>query len=503
MSMRKRVLSGLAWTGGAEIVMQLLRMVVAVALARLLAPDDYGVAAIALIFSSLVLVFSDLALGAAVVQRKHLSEDDRATAFWMAVAAGILFTALGILLAGPIASFYGEPEVKSLCIVLSITFLITSLGSTQEALLIRDMRFNKLEQRLMLATLAGAVAGIVVGVQTHDAWAIIAQQLAQTITGALMLWHASKWRPSLRFSRTSLGELWRFSKYLIGHRLLYYAHRNADNILIGRFVGAAALGAYTIAYNIMLVPFSRIAGPVQRVLGPAFARMQDEPQKIGDAWVRAVRLLGLCAVPALLGIMVVAPDFVTVVLGDKWSAAAPLIQILAWVGLIQALQSISTDILQARGRTRTIFRFTLLFSSAHIVAFVIGLQWGVTGVAVAYAISSTLVEPVYLVLTARSINVSPWRPVLALRGLFEAGLVMAGAVFAVRMGLLDLGVPAFPRLVVCILVGAIVFLPMSLWRASAVWSDVRELVGPIVAPRLERLKARRRPYLRPGLEPDG
>jgi O-antigen/teichoic acid export membrane protein len=502
MTMRKRVLSGLAWTGGAEIVMQVLRMVVAVALARLLAPNDYGLAAIALVFSSLVLVFSDLALGAAVVQRKELSEDDRSTAFWMAIGAGIVFTIAGIALSGPIADFYGEPKVAPLCIALSITFIITSAATTHEALLIRDMRFDKLEQRMMISTLAGAIAGIVVGIQTRDAWAIIAQQLAQSVVGSLLLWKSSHWRPGWRFSGASLRALAGFSGYLVGHRLLYYFHRNADNILIGRFVGAAALGAYSIAYNIMLVPFSRIAGPVQRVLGPAFARMQDEPERIGDAWVRAVRLLGMCAVPALMGIMVVAPDFVRVVLGEKWASAAPLIQILAWVGIIQALQSISTDILQARGRTKTIFRFTLLFSTAHVVAFVVGLQWGVIGVAVAYAISSTVVEPVYTVLTARSIGVSPWRPVLALRGLFEAGLVMAGSVFAVRMGLLDLGVPAFPRLIVCVLVGALVFLPLSAWRCREVWADLRELLGPVLGPRLARLKRRRPPYLRPGLEPD-
>jgi O-antigen/teichoic acid export membrane protein len=253
----------------------------------------------------------------------------------------------------------------------------------------------------------------------------------------------------------------------------------------------------------MLVPFSRIAGPVQRVLGPAFARMQDEPERIGDAWVRAVRLLGLCAVPALMGIVVVADDFVTVVLGEKWASAAPLIQILAWVGIIQALQSISTDILQARGRTGTILLYTLLFSTAHMIAFVIGLQWGVIGVAVAYAISSTLVEPVYTVLTARSIGVSPWRPILALRGLFEAGLVMAGAVLLLRVGLIDIGVPAFPRLVLCVLAGAAVFIPMVAWRASEVWVDVRQIVGSVLGDRLQRLRRRRPPYLRPGLETDG
>lgn len=501
--MRSRVLGGLAWTGSSQIVMQVIRMVVAVVLARLLAPNDYGLAAIALVFSSLVLVFSDMSIGAAIIQRKKITEDDRSTAFWLAVGSGIVFTVAGVAISGPLGAFYGQPQVASLCAVLSLSFVITSLATTHEALLLRDMKFASTERRIMAATLAGAVAGIVVGVQTRDAWAIIAQELAMATTSTLLLWKLSPWRPQLRFSRASLRSLFAFSAPLVGHRLLYYVHRNADNVLIGRFVGAAALGAYSLAYNIMLVPFSRIAGPVQRVLAPAFARMQDEPQRIGDAWVRAVRLLGMCAIPSLTGLIVVAPDFVRIVLGPKWAAAAPLIQILAVVGMIQALQSISTDILQARGRTATVFRFTLLFSAAHIAGFAIGLQWGVKGVAAAYAISSLLVEPVYTVLTARSIGVSPWRPVLAVRGIVEASVAMAVVVLATRMGLIDIGVPAFPRLVLCVIAGAAVFLPLSVWRCPEVWADLRETLGPAVGRRLASLRGRGRPYLRPGLEADG
>jgi len=479
--MRRRVLGGLAWTGASQVVTQVVRLVVAITLARLLSPQDYGIAAIAIVFSGLVLIFSDLALGAALVQRKHLSEDDRCTAFWMAIGAGALFTALGLLLAGPIAAFYGQPAVKPLCAVLASTFLITSLATTHEALLLRDMEFGKLERRAMVATLVGATAGVTVAIITRDAWALIAQQVVDALVSTVLLWRLSSWRPRARVSAASLRALGSFSSYLVGHRLLFYFHRNADNMLIGRFVGAAALGVYTIAYNIMLFPFSRIAGPVQRVLGPTFSRIQDDPQRIGDMWVRAVRLVGSLSIPALLGLVVVAPDFVHVVLGEKWAGAVPLIQILAWVGIVQSLQSVNTDILQARGRASTIFRFTVLFTSAHFAAFIIGLHWGVIGVAVGYAVSTTLVEPVGTLLTARSIGLSPWRVVRGLRGVVEAALVMMAAVVVTRMALVDLAVAPFPRLVACVAVGGLVYSALYPWLARDGWTDVRELVGDVRA----------------------
>jgi O-antigen/teichoic acid export membrane protein len=484
--MRRRVFGGLAWAGTSQIVMQVLRMVVAVSLARILAPENYGLAALAIVFASLVLVFSDLALGAAIVQRKDLSEDDRCTAFWMAIAAGTLFTLLGFVLAEPIASFYGRPEVAPLCRALSVTFIIVSLATTHEALLVRAMEFGKLERRMMVATAAGALAAIVVALATRSPWALIAQQIGEAVVSSMLLIAFSPWRPKLRFSRASLKALGGFSAYLVGHRTLYYFHRNADNILIGRFVGAAALGAYTLAYNLMLFPFSRIAGPVQKVLAPAFARMQDEPQRIADTWMRAVRMVGTISVPALCGLVVVAPDFVQVVLGDDWSQATPIIQVLAWVGIVQSLQSLNTDVLQARGNARAVFRFSILFTGTHLVAFLIGLHWGVVGVAAAYAISTTFVEPVYTVMTARSLGSSAWKLVLSVRGVFEAALIMAAVVLAARLLLVEAAVPTFPRLVACIALGGLVYIAVYPWRAADGWADIRGILGDALGRRRRR-----------------
>jgi O-antigen/teichoic acid export membrane protein len=472
-----RVVRGLAWSVGSQTTMQVSRLIVALVLARLLAPDDFGLAAMVLVFSSLVLVFSDLGLGAALVQTRELSEDDRCTAFWVTVGSGFVFTAVAAALSPVIAAFYGEPKVASLCAVFSLVFIITSLGATQEALLVRDMRFRGLETRNMVASLAGAVVGITVALNDGGPWAIIAQQLAEASCGAVVLWFASPWRPRLRGSRESLRRLWAFSGWLVGHRLLYYVHRNADNILIGRFVGASALGAYTIAYNVMLVPFSRIAGPIQRVLWPAFAEMQDDPERIVAGWIRVTRILGAIAIPALAGLVVVAPDFIDVVLGERWHEAAPLVQALAWVGVLQAIQVLNVDILQARGRTSLLFRYMLGFTIAHVIAFLIGLHWGVLGVAIAYAVSSTLVEPVLTYLTARELRVSPWLVPRALLGVAQATVLMVAAVVGVRLLLIDAGAGQLARLVLCVAAGALTYALAAWWRVPELRTEARAVLG--------------------------
>jgi O-antigen/teichoic acid export membrane protein len=467
------IMSGLAWKATSQIVLQLSRVAVGVTLARLLTPHDYGLAGMVLVFSSLVLVFSDLAFGAALVQRKVLSEADRSTVFWTSVASGLAFTLIGIALSWPIADFFGEPAVQPLFAALSLSFVVASIGTTQTALLTREMSFRALEMRTMASGLVGAAVGLVLAFGGAGAWAIIAQQLTIVVVGTIIIFAATPWRPHLVFSVASLRDLGGFSGNVLGQRLVFYVHRNADNLLIGRFLGASALGVYALAYNVMLQPMSRIAGPVQEVLFPAFSRMQHDRAAMADAWVRATRLVGALTIPSLCGLVVVAPDFVTVVLGDRWSGAIPVIQVLSWVGLLQSLQALNGDMLQALDRTTLLFRYSLFFFAAHMTAFVCGLPFGVLGVAVAYAISSTIVEPVYCYLTSRAVGISMWTFLGGLFGVAQASLLMAVAVLGARLGLESIGVGAPLRLVACILLGLAVYPLAVRWRAPEVPAEVR------------------------------
>jgi len=489
-NLRSPVLRGLAWKGASQVFLQGSRIVVAVILARLLTPSEYGLAAMALVLASLVIVFSDVALGAALVQRAHLSEADRSTAFWTSVSVGALCTGLGVGLSGVFAGFYGDQAVQPLFAALSLSFVITSLATTHEALLVREMSFRSLELRMIVGTAVGAAVGILLALAGYGAWAIIGQQLAITAVSTVMLWSYSPWRPRFMFSRASLRSLGGFSGNVFVHRLLYYLHRNVDNLLIGRFLGAAALGLYGFAYNVMLVPFSRIAGPLTEVLFPAFSRMKDDRERMTSVWVRAVRVVASFSVPALVGLVIVAPDFIPVVLGERWSPTIVLIQVLAWVGLLQSLQTLNPNILQALDRTDVLLRFTVVFFVFHLTAFAIGLHWGIVGVAVGYLVSSLIVEPLFGWITTRTLQVSPFVLVKGLLGVFQATAVMAAAVLATRFGLMALGVGAAGRLIAAVGVGIAVYVPCWAWRAGDAVEEIRNF--------------RRRPRKRPAalaLEP--
>jgi O-antigen/teichoic acid export membrane protein len=212
------------------------------------------------------------------------------------------------------------------------------------------------------------------------------------------------------------------------------------------------------------------------VLFPAFSRLQDDRRLLADSWVRASRVVAAISMPALVGLAAVAPDFVDVVLGAKWHSIVPVIQILAWVGLLQSLQTLNGPLLQAVDRTGTLLGYSVFFFCAHLVAFVIGIQFGVVGMAAAYAVSTTIVEPVFAWLTARAIGVPLTRFVGAFRGVAVAAAGCGAA--ALLAGHTDVA-PA-PRLLLEIAAGAVAYLLL----VSVLAPEVRGELG-----RLRRKKA--------------
>ena len=455
-SVTSGVRRGLRWKMYSQGYSQIVRIAVAILLARALTPQDYGEIGMAAVFVTLVLIFSDMAFGAALIQRPEISEEDKSTIFWLTTTVGALLTVGGYFAAPAIARFYGEPGVTTIFRVLSVTFVIMALGATHEALLTRAMDFRGLELRQIGAVTAGAITAVVGVVLGWGLWAVVAQQIAIAVASTLLMWSCTGWWPRFCVSRSSLRKMAGFSGNVFGTRLLFYADRNVDNLLIGRFLGAGALGLYAVAYNLMLVPLERIAGPLQQVFYPAVARLQAQPERMARAWIRATRLIGAITTPAMLGVMVTAPDLVSVVLGNKWAGAVPVVQVLAWVGLHQSLARLNSSVLQAVNRTELMLRYAIVTVIVDVIAFVLGAHWGILGIAVAYAITTTLIAPLYFHLTASTVGLTAFGFLRELSGIMQASVLTGLVALGTREALLAVGAGPAARLVLVAAVGTIV-----------------------------------------------
>ena len=268
------VVSGVRWKAMTRGVSIVTRLVVLVILARLLTPTDYGIAGMAIVVTSFALVFTDPALSAALIQRPTIDERDRSSVFWLATGIGGGLTLLGIAASGLVARFFGEEQVQELFIVTSLCLVVASLSVTQRAILTRELAYRKLEIREMISTVAGGVVGVAAAIAGLGPWAIVLNVVTYAVMSTSLLWLLVEWRPRRMFSMDRIRSLWGFSARIFSASMLTWGNQNLDKALVGRFLGAAPLGAYSLAYSAMLVPNQLLSRPLYQVVAPAFARIQ-------------------------------------------------------------------------------------------------------------------------------------------------------------------------------------------------------------------------------------
>ena len=470
------VVTGFTWKTITAVVSEGTRVLLVIVLARLLAPSDYGLAGMAFVVAGFVGLFTDLALGGALVQRASVTEEDVSTVFWFSVAVSLLMFVVTAALSPFAASFFHEPQVAPLIVVLALSFPLAALSTTQVALLTRRLAYRSLEIREIAGVLAGAVVGLTFALVGFGAYAIVGNTVAAAAMSTLLLWRFSGWRPSLRFSRPSLMKLGGFGIKLFGIRLLTYGNRNADNMLIGKFAGATALGVYSVAYNVMFTPVNRISMPLWGVVYPALVRMQDDLPRMRAAWLRSKRLSNALHSPVFFTILVVAPDLVAVIFGPKWSAAVPVVQLLCIAGLAHSVQNLNAAVVQARGNVGLVLRLQVFASIVTLAAFALGVHWGATGVAALYAVARWIIVPVDTWFTTRAVGFSFSEALFAGGSLLPVAAAAAGVAYLCRVGLVDAGVAPIFRLVAVggvslLLYGALVFV-----IAPGLVRDLREIL---------------------------
>ncbi|OQW92459.1 MAG: colanic acid exporter [Thiotrichaceae bacterium IS1] len=390
-SLKTQTLAGLKWSSLSQFGRQGMQLLTTIILARLLSPTDFGLVAMAMVVIGFVNIFNDLGLSAAVIQQKNPSSALLHSIFWVNVAFGTLVMLILFLSATWIGHFYQEPQVIPLLQILSLTFVISGLSTLPQALLQRQLAFQQLAKLEIGATLFASGVGISLAVTGHGALSLVYQTLAGAALTTLLLWNASHWRPQWIFDWAAVKMVSRYSLNLTGYSIFNYFIRNADNLLIGRYLGAQELGYYNLAYRILLYPLATISGVIGRVMFPTYAQIQEDDARFRRAYLQVASSIALITFPMMLGFIVLAEPFILTMFGTQWSPVILLVMILAPLGLVQSIGTTVGAIYLAKGRTDWMFKWGIGTGILAMTAFVIGLHWGIIGVAVAYAILSLFI----------------------------------------------------------------------------------------------------------------
>ncbi len=417
MSLRRSAISGVKWSSISDFGRRALSLLTTIILARLLAPADFGLVAMAAVVLGFIELFKDLGTATAVIQRKDTTQALLASVFWLNAAFGLAAAMVLYLLAPLLGVFYREPQVVPLLQVLSLSFLLSGLSVLQQSLLERSLEFEKLARVEIGTALFAALVGITAALYGHGAWSLVYQMLAGNLLATLLLWSASRWRPSWQFDWEQIRSVMGFSLNLTGFSIFNYFARNADKFLIGRFLGSQDLGYYDLAYRLMQYPLQGISAVIGRVMFPLYSRMQDDDRQFGRIYLKVASAIALISFPIMLGLTALAGPFVLTLFGPAWTPVIPLLLILAPLGALQSIGTTAGTIYEAKGRTDWLLWWGIGAGSLIMLSFVIGLPWGILGVTVSYAIMSLLLAypsfaiPFRLIgLKVRNLGRALWRP---------------------------------------------------------------------------------------------
>ena len=398
MSLKKAALSGVKWSSLLQVGRQIIQFITTAILARLLSPTDFGLVGMATIVIGFVNLFKDLGTSSAIIQRKNVSEELIYSLFWINVAFG--FLGMIVLFAGApiIAKFYEEPKLIPILQILSLSFFISGLSILQKALLEKNLNFKTLAKIDIVALFFSSLVGIILAFSGYGVWSLVLQTLTAVTITTMLLWTANKWQPKIIFKWQEIKEISNYSLNLTGYNIFNYFVRNADYLLIGKFLGSQSLGYYSLAYRLMLYPLQNISRVIGRVMFPVFTKIQDDDVKLKAGYLKVIGYIAIVTFPLMVGLWASAEPFILTMFGSQWQPVILLLMILTPVGMAQSIETTLGQIYQIKERTDLMFKWSICEGILLVIAWVIGLRWGIVGVATSYSLMYfTLIYPSFAI----------------------------------------------------------------------------------------------------------
>jgi len=464
---------GVFWSAAGGALSKLVAAAGMLALARLLAREELGVAAYALTFASLFDVLRGFGTGQALI---YFPSDERRTqtAFWIALANGLLLGALALALAPAVALFYRDPRAADVVRTMALYFPLLALGQVLDVQLRKDLRFGRRVGSELARSVARTAFAIGLAFAGFGYWSVIVSYLAGAAAWSAALWVLVPWRPRFVFDRAEAARLLGYGKHLVAVSVLVVIGMQADHLAVGRFFGPEALGVYAIAFAVPALFLQACAG-LSQVLFPAYARLDGDPERLRSAALRTLRLAAALFVPAGVGLALVAEPLILGVFGREWRDAVPVLRwMCAWV-VTTSLTYHLGDVYKAIGEARIL----AWLAAGTTVLLVPGMVWaGVRGgglvAVVAVLIAVRMVRLALDLAVARKLI--GLRPADALRNVWPA-LASAAAMAAVVLGVdrWVAGMPALPRLVLLVAAGAGAHLATLAAVDRGLYREIRDL----------------------------
>lgn len=455
-----RAVRGVVWTYASFAGSKLLVFASTVILARVLTPAEFGQVGFALLVISYLDTIGDLGVSAALIYERKRVEEAAQVAFVVGLIMGVVWLGLAMFMAPLIAEFFQEPAVVSLLRVLAWVFVITALGNTHDALLRRELAFKRRLIPDVARALLKGVCSVLLALLDWGVWSLVWGQLVGAAAATLALWIVVPWRPHWWVDADLLRRMLRYGSQIVSVNVLSAIIHHIDYVIVGRMLGSAALGFYSLAYRLPEFFITMVIWVVGNIAFPAYSRLQEDRPALQRAFLVTLRYLSLVTVPTGVGLAALGTVVVSTFYGANWAPSIPVLQALALAGCLRSLGSHAGDVYKAVGRPDILVPVGLLRAAVLIPALVWGAHYGIVGVALAQLLVTGASTLLNLAIASRVLAV----PLTTLLAEFKPAMLSSAAMLMGLSLVLPLlaGWPEIVRLVMAVGLGVWIY-AASLW----------------------------------------
>ena len=425
--LKNKTAKGLFWGGMSNGVQQLLNLFFGIFLARLLSPGDYGMVGMLAIFSVIAGSLQDSGFSSALINRND--GDDKevvwSSVFWFNIVVSAIIYIILFFSAPLIADFFRTPQLVKLARFVFLGFFFSSFGCTQNAYFMKHLLIKKKSMAIITAQLISGITGVILANRGYAYWGLAVQSVLYILTVQILYWILSPWHPSFKFSITPIREMFPFSCKLLVTNVFTNVNNNIFSVLLGRFYTKKEVGDYTQANKWNAMSYGIISGMVSGVSQPVLASVNDDRERQLRILRKMVRFTAFLSFPAMFGLALIAPEFITIAITDKWAESSMILRILCIGGAFIPISQLFGTLLISKGKSDIFMLSTITFSLLQIAILLALRCFGILAMVGAYAVLNIVWVGVWHLFVKRQTGYTFWnmmKDILPFLGI--SGIVM-------------------------------------------------------------------------------
>lgn len=376
-NIKDKAVKGVGWSFVDNVASSGITFLVGLILARLLTPAEYGIMAMIAIFIAISNSIIDSGFSNALVRKINIQRIDYNTVFFFNLVVSFVMYLLLYIASPAISAFFKEPILIEIIRVISWVLVINALAIIPRTIFVRNVDFKTQTKVSLISSITSGIVGIGMALSGFGVWSLVGQQLSRQLLNTVFLWIYCSWRPIFEFSKDSFKELFGFGSKLLLSGLLDTIYKNVYYIIIGRFYTSAQLGQYTRAEQFNTIFSSNLTSVVQRVSYPVLSSIQEEPERLREAYRKVIKCTMLITFACMLGLAAVAKPLILILIGDKWLPAVYFLQIICFSGMLYPLHAINLNILQVKGRSDLFLKLEIIKKIIAIGPILMGILYGI------------------------------------------------------------------------------------------------------------------------------